>query len=335
MSRPAGTVLATGDPVHPRVPRPAPADAVHWPPPSGPTTRGTIVLLPGRGEHPGVYERFGRRLAADAYAVHVLSTTSDASPADIAARVDALAITATAPLVLAGSDTGALLALTAAARTTTRPAALLLAGVPAVPGPGSTDSADPSASADGSRTAHGDAPFTDPTNSPDSTATAGPVANADTYSSRTAQSGDAPFTGSTNSPDAAATTPWTDELDARTSCPAHRGRLSADPLFVPGALAGPVPEGLPVAAGEAVAGLGGLPVLVVHGGADPVAPVAVGRAVAGAFAAGTLAVVADGRHDAFNDLQHRSVAALVVQWLERLRGGGAGPVLDVEGTPVP
>lgn len=373
MSRPAGTVLATGDPVHPGVPLPAPADAVHRPPPAGPTTRGTIVLLPGRGEHPGVYERFGRRLATDAYAVHVLSTAPDASPADIAARVDALATTATAPLVLAGSDTGALLALATAARTTTRPAALLLAGVPAVPGPGGTDAAGPAANADahgptrggalvagpanraggtgavpavnadahGSRTTHSDAPSTRPANRADGTDTTGPVPNADAHGGRTAQSGDAAVAGSANrprTPDAAATTPWADELDARTACPAHRGRLSADPLFVAGALAEPLPEGLPAAAGEAVAGLGGpqvLPVLVVHGGADQVAPVAVGRAVAGSFAAGTLAVVADGRHDAFNDLQHRSVAALVVQWLERLRGGGAGPVLAVEGTPVP
>ena len=39
--------------------------------------RGTVVVLPGRGEAPGVYERFGRRLAADSYRVHALPAPSD------------------------------------------------------------------------------------------------------------------------------------------------------------------------------------------------------------------------------------------------------------------
>ena len=83
-----------------------------WLPPTpGPAVRGTVILLPGRGEHAGVYERFGRRLAFDAYAVHAISVSPDDDPADLRDQVAALAAEAVAPVVLAGSDTGALHAL--------------------------------------------------------------------------------------------------------------------------------------------------------------------------------------------------------------------------------
>ena len=36
-----------------------------WNEPDGVSPRGTLVVIPGRGEGPSVYERFGRRLAAD------------------------------------------------------------------------------------------------------------------------------------------------------------------------------------------------------------------------------------------------------------------------------
>ena len=39
--------------------------AVAWDEPDGLMPRGTVVVVPGRGEVPAVYERFGRRLAAD------------------------------------------------------------------------------------------------------------------------------------------------------------------------------------------------------------------------------------------------------------------------------
>ncbi|MBB5157803.1 Rrf2 family transcriptional regulator [Saccharopolyspora phatthalungensis] len=39
--------------------------------------RGTVVLLPGRGETPAVYQRFGRRLSADGYAVVVPDPATD------------------------------------------------------------------------------------------------------------------------------------------------------------------------------------------------------------------------------------------------------------------
>ena len=83
-----------------------------WLPPTpGPAVRGTVILLPGRGEHAGVYERFGRRLAFDAYAVHAVSVGPEDDPATLRDQIAALTAEAVAPVVLAGSDTGALHAL--------------------------------------------------------------------------------------------------------------------------------------------------------------------------------------------------------------------------------
>ena len=93
-------------------PSPSSRPVESWLPPSpGPIVRGTVILFPGRGEHPGVYERFGRRLAYDAYAVHAVSVSPEDDPAALRDQVAALAAEAVAPVVLAGSDTGALHAL--------------------------------------------------------------------------------------------------------------------------------------------------------------------------------------------------------------------------------
>lgn len=263
------TTAATG--------RPAPAAVTGspspvWEPAAGVAVRGTVLLLPGRGEHPGVYARFGRRLAFDGYrvvaqaspgssATQVLPAVGAGLP-DLAGAVAEARVAAPpgTPVVLAGSDTGALLALAAARQAA--PDGLLLVGLP--------------------------------------TAT------------RARDADDA----------------WTDELGARTSCPAHRGLLAADPDFRPGALGEDVPAALAEAAGAAVPGV---PALVVHGAADPVSPPATARRFAGRLAA-ELVLVADGRHDALNDATHRSVAAAVVQWLERLRGGPHLPVQIVTDT---
>ncbi|MBQ6639610.1 MAG: alpha/beta hydrolase, partial [Saccharopolyspora sp.] len=69
-------------------------------------SRGHVVVLHGRGEHPGVYERLGRRLAADGYTV--VAPDREASPESWVAGAGEAA------RVLAGSDTGALLAWEAA-----------------------------------------------------------------------------------------------------------------------------------------------------------------------------------------------------------------------------
>jgi alpha-beta hydrolase superfamily lysophospholipase len=92
------------------------ADVTAWDEPAGGTPRGTLVVLPGRGETPASYERFGRRLAADAYKVRLV-------PVDLA-DLDEVGDTVgklladeslPAPKVLVGSDSGATLAALLAA----------------------------------------------------------------------------------------------------------------------------------------------------------------------------------------------------------------------------
>ncbi|MEV6926022.1 alpha/beta hydrolase, partial [Dactylosporangium sp. NPDC051485] len=221
-----------------------------WDPPAAIAVRGTVLLLPGRGEHAGVYDRFGRRLAADGYAVR------SATPETAAAA----AATAAAPLVLAGSDTGALHALALA--TPLGAAGVIVAGVPWDPPP---------------------------------------------------------------SPSLLS---WDAELEARSACPTHRARLEADGGFERGTLTAAVPQELAASVDPATITA---PVLLVHGEADPIAPPSGARALAARLPRAELAIVRDGRHDAFNDITHRSVAAHVVQWLERLRSDpdALRPILTV------
>lgn len=125
------------------------ADAVpvvaSWSEPEGIRPRGTIVVIPGRGEHAGVYERFGRRIAADGYRVWAVS---DPTVDEARTRSQVLALLDGAgseepgeagppPRVLVGSDTGALFAATLAAQGTPGIAGLVLAGLP-VPDAGVT-----------------------------------------------------------------------------------------------------------------------------------------------------------------------------------------------------
>jgi pimeloyl-ACP methyl ester carboxylesterase len=107
------------------------ATFAQWDEPDGLTARGTLVLLPGRGEQPTVYERLGRRLAADAYRVRAV-TDATARLSEVSAQVeDLLAEQANpAPRVLIGSDTGALVALRLVAQRTVRADAVILAGLP-------------------------------------------------------------------------------------------------------------------------------------------------------------------------------------------------------------
>jgi hypothetical protein len=65
-----------------------------------------------------------------------------------------------------------------------------------------------------------------------------------------------------------------------------------------------------------------VPVLAIHGGADAIAPFARAREVLASVPEIELVETVDGLHDALNDQSHRSVAARIVLWLERLRGAG-------------
>jgi pimeloyl-ACP methyl ester carboxylesterase len=116
--------------------------------PSGLRTRGTVVVVPGRGETRAAYERFGSRLAYDAYRVRVTEPVHS-DPAGVTAFLCELAhqlsraVTGLTdeqpgglvrPLVLAGSDLGAagVAALMAGAKGSAVwwPEAVVLAGLP-------------------------------------------------------------------------------------------------------------------------------------------------------------------------------------------------------------
>jgi alpha-beta hydrolase superfamily lysophospholipase len=100
-----------------------------WTEPEWLVSRGTLIIVPGRGEQPEVYERFGHRISSDAYRVHVV-----ADPVPDAALTERQVkdlLDGPAPVVLAGSDTGALYATgLVASGQVSDVDALILAGLP-------------------------------------------------------------------------------------------------------------------------------------------------------------------------------------------------------------
>ena len=143
------TVVSSGTPV------------TSWSEPDGIAPRGTLIVLPGRGEGPELYERFGRRISSDAYRVQVVA--NPAEDAALAVSQISRQLSGPAPVVLVGSDTGALFAAgLLASGQVAGVDALVLAGLPAA--------ADPPAAG------------------------------------------------------------WEAELDARTACPTHRGKLAGPGL---------------------------------------------------------------------------------------------------------
>ncbi|MGW4025073.1 alpha/beta hydrolase [Streptomyces sp. NPDC005009] len=240
--------------------------------PEGLRTRGTIVVVPGRGETRATYGRFARRLAADAYRVRVIDAPDiDTSDTDAAlgrfgaALADAVDGTAAdgsvvGPVVLVGADTGAvtLAALLGRGGSGWAADAVVLAGLP-----GSASST----------------------------------------------------VGS-----------WDEELDIRTSCPAHRGTLSDDSRVRRGSLGDAVPDALLTAAHNADLPI---PVLFLVGDADRLADHDALIRTAKSQARARLSVVRGAHHDVLNDVNHRSVAAETVAFLETLRNGLV-PVVSVE-----
>ncbi|MFF3565074.1 serine aminopeptidase domain-containing protein [Streptomyces sp. NPDC002574] len=232
--------------------------------PEGLRTRGTVVVVPGRGETPATYARFAGRLATDAYRVRVTGTPAvDAGdptgPGAAFGRLLTDAVEGTAaedgvvrPLVLVGADSGAVAIAAFLGRAeradAPRPDAVVLAGLPG-------------------------------------------------------RAAGAPGT-------------WEDELDVRTSCPAHRVTLTRDPQVRRGSLGDALPEALLTAAYENEAGV---PALLLVGDADPLADRDALERAAKSLPLARLAVVRGAHHDVLNDLQHRSVAAEVVVFLEALR----------------
>lgn len=82
-----------------------------WDEPEGGTPRGTLVVLPGRGETPASYARFGRRISADAWRVRLVPVDLQDLDA-VRAHVEKVLADETlpSPRVLVGSDSGATLA---------------------------------------------------------------------------------------------------------------------------------------------------------------------------------------------------------------------------------
>lgn len=241
--------------------------------PEGLRTRGTVIVVPGRGETRATYARLGARLAYDAYRVRVV----DPPPATSVLTALAVRLTEAVegiaaerrdglprPLVLVGADLGAAalsaLLATEDAHHVWWPDGVVLAGLPAA----------------GTRK----------------------------------------------------DVSWEDELDVRTSCPTHRGVLTADERVRRGALATALPQELLDAA---YANTTGIPHLLLTGDADPLADLGAITGAAESLPKARLAVVRGAHHDVLNDLQHRSVAAEIVTFLEALRESLV-PAVTVETT---
>ncbi|MFJ9914876.1 alpha/beta hydrolase [Actinacidiphila glaucinigra] len=234
--------------------------------PEGLLVRGTVVVVPGRGETRATYARFARRVAADAYRVRVVDPPEpDADdPAGALTRfgqrlADAVEGTAAegapaAPVVLVGADSGAAAVaalLGGPGRGGVRPDGVVLAGLPG----------------------------------------------------RAAPAGDGG---------------WDGELDVRTSCPTHRDTLTRDPRVRRGSLNAAVPDALLTAAYEAELAP---PVLFLAGDADALTDHDTIARAAKSQRRARLSVVRGAHHDVLNDVQHRSVAAEIVTFLETLRNG--------------
>ena len=87
-----------------------------WDEPAGGTPRGTLVVLPGRGETAASYERFGRRLSSDAYKVRIVPVDLDDLDGVTETVGKLLADESLpSPKVLVGSDSGATVAALLAA----------------------------------------------------------------------------------------------------------------------------------------------------------------------------------------------------------------------------
>ncbi|SNT03662.1 alpha/beta hydrolase [Rhodococcoides kyotonense] len=205
--------------------------------------RGSVVVVTGRGEHAGVYARFARRIAFDGYRVAVVENQPAVTDAVTSAD-------ASLPVVVVGSDSGALTAL-AVASSNDAVTAAVAAGL-----------------------------------------------LVDT------------------------TTTWDDELDVRSACPVHRGVLGDAASLDRGVLATEAPTATAGVLAEVR-----VPTLVVHGASDVVSSVDAVTRLAEELPDARVVLVDGGRHDILNDVSHRSVAAEIVQFLERLRLPGAPDII--------
>jgi pimeloyl-ACP methyl ester carboxylesterase len=108
-----------------------------------------------------------------------------------------------------------------------------------------------------------------------------------------------------------------DDPELRSACPVHRRTLDDSELIEPGALAAELPTAFAVPDPAAVP----VPTLAIHGDADVVVPLGDALDYYRALPVAEIVTVRGGRHDVLNDLSHRSVAATVVIFVERLKAG--------------
>jgi alpha-beta hydrolase superfamily lysophospholipase len=114
---------------------------------------------------------------------------------------------------------------------------------------------------------------------------------------------------------------WDVEIEARTSCPTHR-RVLGEGAATPGVLfSAGIPVQLTEYAGHRELGV---PSLGLHGEDDTISP------LDQVSYPGRLVTVVGGKHDVLNDLSHRTVAATIIQFLERLRLGPDLPLIARE-----
>jgi alpha-beta hydrolase superfamily lysophospholipase len=119
-----------------------------------------------------------------------------------------------------------------------------------------------------------------------------------------------------------------DPLDL-SSDPFYLDELENDPLaFTSAAGAQSLGDVLPPAWVEFEQGFGdvALPILFVHGGDDPIAPVSDARAWSARVPNGRIAEFAGARHDVLNESVHREVSAAITRFVLEI----AEPVADRE-----
>lgn len=259
---------------------------------AGANPRGTVVVLGGRGERPGVYARFGKRIAFDAYPVRVVTGAAE-DPAAARTTAEALLTDASlpSPKFLVGSDAGAVLALQ-------------IASGAGRPEGAEAPTGDAGASSDLAGVVVAGLPVGD-------SAAAGASGRA---------AGGA-GTSSTGAVGASSSADLTEDATVRSACPVHQGVLADEANLTPGALAQALPEGLELPDAGAV----GVPVLAFLGEADAVIDVDAAEAWLGSVPEVRVVRAPGGLHDVLNDKIHRSVAATTVLFLEDLKNGG--PVL--------
>jgi 2-polyprenyl-6-methoxyphenol hydroxylase-like FAD-dependent oxidoreductase len=237
------------------------SDYLDFTAPAGLRIRGTVLVVPGRGETTDTYQRFGRRIAGEAYTVRVLPQPPSADSTNAALRQLADALDSALPdelnrpLILVGTDAGAatLSALIAEESPDASwwPDAVVLAGLPGY----------------GTHDLEGD---------------------------------------------------WESELNVRTHCPTHRGVLTEDSDVSRGTLSAALADNLlDLTYGSTV----DVPHLLLIGDSDPLADRDALAGAAKSLPAARLSVVHSAHHDVLNDLQHRSVAAEIVTFLEMVRNG--------------